>query len=355
MGFFYVSDGVEFTPVSFDGEDWLRSWVHTLALGDALNANTGSRPNVTGATADLGNDGRDYRETYEGFPDRRILAAHENHPYWVAEPLSDNTASGVTLTYTLSLLPGAASGGMAADATAQGVTLTYSTALIAGSATASSQAAGAVLTEVLSLIAGEASASVDATASGVTATQTLSFVAGEAQADSEAQGATLTATYSLIPGAASGGVSPDATAAGATLSYAYTLLAGIASGEIAPVVIRRGDDGGYLARERFWAKKAEEWLEAKLEQLPRLAKKPKAKRVAAIEVYENDAADYLADFPEYAPRIDAVTALMEGLLQPYTDYAALILAIEAQQAQIEAHKRARRRARDIEAILLLDA
>lgn len=122
-----------------------------------------------------------------------------------------------------------------------------------------------------------------------------------------------------------------------------------------PVINRRGDDGGYLARERFWAKKAEEWLEAKLEQLPKLAKKPKAKRAQAIEAYEDDAAEYLAEFPEYAPRINAVTALMEGLSQPYTDFAALMRAIETQQAQIEAHKRARRRARDIEAILLLDA
>ena len=71
--------------------------------------------------------------------------------------------------------------------------------------------------------------------------------------------------------------------------------------------------------------------------------------------YEDDAAEYLTEFPEYAPRINAVTALMASLSQPYTDYAALMVAIEAQMAVIDAQRRARRRARDIEALLLLDA
>lgn len=117
--------------------------------------------------------------------------------------------------------------------------------------------------------------------------------------------------------------------------------------------VRRGDDGG--ERERFWRRKAEEWLEDYLEKLPEVAKKPARTRRRAAKRLLEDAEAMAAQIPPLAPRIDYIAALVRQLAEPRPDYTALATAIAAQMEQVEAEKRARRRKRDLEAVLLLAA
>lgn len=241
---------------------------------------------------------------------------------------SDATAPGASLGYALSLLPGAASGGSAIDATANGATVSYAESLTPGAVTASSQASGATV--------------------GIG----YSIIAGAAQAASQAQGQALPLAYSLLPGSASGAAS--ATASGATVSYAYALLAGIASGS-GVATGGRGDDAfrSAGATRKFWAEKADEWLEKSLSRVKAAAEKPVAARETVADDILSEASDRLIDWPAFAPQIDAVQRIAQRLAVPAVDYSEIARYIADQMQAVEAARRAMRRKRDLEAILML--
>lgn len=165
-----------------------------------------------------------------------------------------------------------------------------------------------------------------------------------------------------IKGQEGGTLAPLTLSAAAKLANAGQLaatlgdatLAAVGAGDTPAVVsFRRGDDAG--ARERFWRRKAEEWLQDKLEALegavgrPQRARKRLATRIIA------DVPDFVSEIPDLAPRVNAIETLAQRLLQPAPDYSAIAEAVAAQMALIEAWKTMERRRRDIEALLVLAA
>ncbi len=117
--------------------------------------------------------------------------------------------------------------------------------------------------------------------------------------------------------------------------------------------IRRvGGDDAPSAREQFWRKQAEKWLEERIVEAPKVAKRSKKKRKAFVQAFLADASEILAKSPEFEPRIDHVKALVTQLDAPRPDYTALAqLAAKVQQEQA---LRARRE-RDLAAVLILAA
>lgn len=128
---------------------------------------------------------------------------------------------------------GNASGGT--NDTASGVTVESTASIIAGSATGTrfATASGVTVESTASMIAGTAEGAISATASGVTVESIASFIEGAATAsggaDATASGVTVESTASIISGSATGTMS--ATADGVTLLSTATLLAGSASGD----------------------------------------------------------------------------------------------------------------------------
>ena len=114
----------------------------------------------------------------------------------------------------------------------------------------------------------------------------------------------------------------------------------------------RGDDAfaSSGARERFWARKAEEWLEEHLPELKEAAKAPKAKRKRIARAV---IADVIEAPAPYRPQINAALEIARRLLAP--DYTALAMQVAAELAAIEAVRTQIRRRRDMEAVLLLVA
>lgn len=115
---------------------------------------------------------------------------------------------------------------------------------------------------------------------------------------------------------------------------------------------QRGDGGGFGsagARERFWADKASEWLEEKLERLPQMADRPKrARRRFAEAILEQVETE---DIPQ--PRVDALTTLLAALTAPAPDYTALALDAQEWLAHMARAKRQWRDERDIAALQAL--
>ena len=168
---------------------------------------------------------------------------------------SSGTASGATLTATVSLIAGTATG--VRNGTAAGATFTATVSLIAGTATGvrNGTAAGATFTATSTIIAGSASGSTSGTAAGTTLTTTVSLIPGAAAGirNATAAGATLPASASIIPGTAYGspqlgaytyvgqeegsGTNPATTSAiatGATGSSFITLRAGYTDNNTKP-------------------------------------------------------------------------------------------------------------------------
>ena len=107
----------------------------------------------------------------------------------------------------------------------------------------------------------------------------------------------------------------------------------------APVVSApRGDDAFRTSgtRERFWAEKAQEWLEDKLEQLPQVAKRPKRARRRFAEAFLQGVEAY--DLPQ--PRVDVLTALLGDLTAPAPDFTALAIATQEYLDRMAREKRA---------------
>lgn len=144
---------------------------------------------------------------------------------------TDDTADGVTVSASASLVAGTATGQV--NATATGQTLTATASLVAGAAAGqvNATASGATVSAAASLIPGAATGESGGTAAGTTVTATASLIPGAAQGEQNATaaGQTLTASASLIAGAASGG--STGTAAGATVQASAALLPGAATGE----------------------------------------------------------------------------------------------------------------------------
>lgn len=206
----------------------------------------------------------------------------------------DATASGSTLTATVSLIAGVATA--TGGAVASGATLTVTTAIIAGAASGGAAVAGTTVTATTSLVAGSAVGGAEA--AGQTLTATTSLIAGEAVGGAEASGQVLTATASLIPGEASAG-SGDVTADGVMLTATASLIAGTAVGESAVighaggVGIIDGDDliDVILSRRRTYAA-AKAAAERAAQVATRAAAVAAAKQVASTVRSEPDTAQF---------------------------------------------------------------
>jgi hypothetical protein len=113
----------------------------------------------------------------------------------------------------------------------------------------------------------------------------------------------------------------------------------------------RGDDAFRSSgvRERFWAEKAEDWLQERLEQIPQVAKRPKrARRRFAEALLQRVEAE---DIPQ--PRVDALAALLTALVAPAPDYTALALDAQEWLSQMARVRRQWRDERDIAALQAL--
>lgn len=119
----------------------------------------------------------------------------------------------------------------------------------------------------------------------------------------------------------------------------------------------RGDDAfrSSGAREEFWRRKAEEWLDEHLQRVQSAAGEGRSARKRAARRIVEAAERALVEMPQIAPRIDMIAAFARQLAEERPDFTALAAAVAAQMAQVEAEKRARRRKRDLEAVLLLAA
>lgn len=110
----------------------------------------------------------------------------------------------------------------------------------------------------------------------------------------------------------------------------------------------RGDDAfrSHGARDRFWQAKAEEELEALLDQAEEVAGAPKQARQSVVESFA------LVEWEELpaAPRTRDLLKSLKAKAPDYTHIAALVMGI---RQQIEADRIKRRRKRDLEAVLLL--
>lgn len=128
-----------------------------------------------------------------------------------------------------------------------------------------------------------------------------------------------------------------------------------ASGTVTSPVVHASFDPDYVApRAKFWSQKQSEWLEDRLEQIKQAAPRPrKARKRIAREILTE-----LPQIAESAPQslqIDVVRALAERIAAPSPDYTAIAAVVAAQMQQIEAERTARRRKRDVEAVLILAA
>ena len=228
----------------------------------------------------------------------------------------------------------------------------FSQDLLDTAASGDATATGTTLTQTVSLIAGTATGVRNATATGQVLAFTTSLIAGTASGvrNATATGATVVELFSFLPGAGSG--TAGATANGETLSVSYSLTPGSASGEgTVPRAI--GDDGG--VRERFWRSKAEDWLEDRLEAIQRAAGKPQRVRKRLATRIVADVPDFVSEIPDLGPRVDAIAALSERMAVQKPDYAAISAAIERQMALVAAWNTMQRRRRDVEALLILAA
>lgn len=128
---------------------------------------------------------------------------------------------------------------------------------------------------------------------------------------------------------------------------ANPLIFGTGAAATAP----RGDDAFRTsgARERFWAGKAEEYLQDRLEELPRIAKRPKRARRRFAEAFLQGVEAY--DLPQ--PRVDALTAILSDLTAPAPDFTALALAAQEYLTMMAREKRVWRDERDIMALKAL--
>jgi hypothetical protein len=110
---------------------------------------------------------------------------------------------------------------------APGVTLTATLSLLSGTATGAAAAPGVIVTNTASVIAGAASAGAAGNAAGVTLTATSSLIAGSATGAASAMGAVLTSALTLVPGSAAGG--GLSSAQGAQVTVTASLMVGTAS------------------------------------------------------------------------------------------------------------------------------
>lgn len=113
----------------------------------------------------------------------------------------------------------------------------------------------------------------------------------------------------------------------------------------------RGDDAfrSHGARDRFWTRKAEDWLASRIAQVAEVARKPRKQRKRFI-------ADFMRQTEILAPewsikQQDMAARIIETLKPADIDMAALGRAVQAYQAAM----RARRQRRDMESLAVLMA
>jgi len=174
--------------------------------------------------------------------------------------------------------------------------------------------------------------------------------------------ATVSATYTInaaafadsdtFPGAIVSQPGAQAIVAGGFVDGDTFPPAVVSTGQVVTI---RGDDafGSSGARERFWRKRAEDWLQENLPELQDAISAPKRER-------KRIARDFLAAVPEtndseLRPVLTAAANIARALLAPAPDYTALAMQVAHEMALVEQAKAKRRRQRDAEAILLLVA
>ena len=113
-------------------------------------------------------------------------------------------------------------------------------------------------------------------------------------------------------------------------------------GSIAPQrYVNRGDDGG--ERERFWQRKADEWLEEYIKRIPALKTKPKQARIDALEKFQSEQYDY--EIPQV--KIDIVERILIGLVKDVS------YSLDGLHDLITAINKRKRRRREYEMIMLI--
>lgn len=202
-------------------------------------------------------------------------------------------------------------------------------------------------------VAGSSSGSISLTGSATATAQ----VSGGASGSIDLTGSAAGTVGGSISGDISGSVSFTGAATGTVSIFGAVSglidFSGSATGTgPVQVVVARGDDAfaSSGARERFWARKAEEWLEEHLPDLKEAAQAPKAKRKRIARAV---IADVIEAPAPYRPQINAALEIARRLLAP--DYTALAMQVAAELAAIEAVRTQIRRRRDMEAVLLLVA
>lgn len=280
--------------------------------------------------------------------------------------LSGTSAGGVAIA-------GVASGSLTLTGSASGAVLIQGTE--SGSITLTGAATGKAY--VAGVASGSITLSGSATGTAASGAAITGEMAGSLSLTGAATGAVLvqgTESGSItLTGSASGVVAIAGQAAGSlTLTGAASgnvLIAGQAAGSLAlsgsaegagdnpnpaPIILR-GDDVGEFSRERFWRKRAEDWIEDHLEALqeangrPQRARKRLASRIIA------DVPAFVSAIPEFAPRVDALAALAERIATPAPDYTALAAAMAREAEIIAEWQKQKRRRRDVEALLMLAA
>lgn len=264
-----------------------------------------------------------------------------------ATEATDAAAFAVTVGTDISLSLAATE---AADTAALALTATHALALAATEAT---DTASMTLTarHTASMAATEPTDTA-ALAVNVGNDISLTLAATEAQ---DAAAFTLTARHTAALAATettdTAAMAVTAVSSTVTLTLAATEAQDVAAFTLNnpdAVTVRRGEDGGGAgARERFWAAKAEEWLEERLEQVPQIARRPKRARRRFIEAFltQAEAMDL--------PRVDALADMMAGLVAPQPDYTDLAAAMMEYLARARRERRKWRDERDIRALMAL--
>ncbi len=209
----------------------------------------------------------------------------------------------------------------------------------AGIATA--QAAGAATRAGAGASAGVGAANAVGASTRAAAASSAGIAAASA-IGADASGG-ITSGVGTSSGSATASAVGASTNAAAGTSEGTSTAAGVSPA--AAVTVRRGDDAG--ARERFWAAKAEDWLEERLEQVPAVAKRPKRARRRFVEAFltQAEAMDL--------PRVDALAEMMAGLMAPQADYTDLAAAMMEYLARVRRERRKWRDERDIRALMAL--
>ena len=112
----------------------------------------------------------------------------------------------------------------------------------------------------------------------------------------------------------------------------------------------RGDDAfrSSGARERFWRKKAEDWLDEQLENVKRDERRSPTARKRVVRRFRANLDEY-----ESVVAMPLISDILRQMARPQPDYTALAMMIIAAQDAMARERIMQRRKRDIETLLVL--